>query len=442
MKAAVVRPTQAYLQKTSLFLRYRIAVHKQLLKQVYPADQVKEMDKTLFNKSKRSDENINAMLTTIQEFNLLPHTLSSNRGLVSVFSGVNATPEQRHDLLNFRDIGYNHTMFYIKHRILKTPSTSAPVRQQRLLTFATKQKKKKRMTHKERESKQMTKCLRQRLAWCNRTGQSYDSTTEQYSIHPRAICDETGGPQKGVKSKWAENLRTRYQSADSPVILDCLPSGWVPEAVVIDGMFLIQCAPLRHTSTISRYAELLFNRFILHHFSAGAVEVHLVFDSPDVQTFSPKHYEHTWRDNAHVPTDGHEHICFTPSTKIPSGWRALIECRVCKQSIITALSLAYIQTTNLKMEAHQKLIVAGCLKDTWEISGSGTPPHTREIYQTNAEEADMRIWRHAYQSKATRMLIYSPDTDVYNIGLPLTCISSHEECIVQINPVIQTNKDL
>ena len=121
----------------------------------------------------------------------------------------------------------------------------------------------------------MTKCLRQRLAWCNRTGQSYDSTTEQYSIHPRAICDETGGPQKGVKSKWAEKLRTRYQSADPPVILDCLPSGWVPEAVVIDGMFLIQCAPLRHTSTISRYAELLFNRFILHHFSAGAVEVHL-----------------------------------------------------------------------------------------------------------------------------------------------------------------------
>ena len=40
----------------------------------------------------------------------------------------------------------------------------------------------------------------------------------------------------------------------------------------------------------------------------------------------------------------------------------------------------------------------------------------------------MRIWHHAYQSKATKILIYSPDTDVYSIGLPL-----HQDCIIQIN---------
>ena len=55
------------------------------------------------------------------------------------------------------------------------------------------------------------------------------------------------------------------------------------------------------------------------------------------------------------------------------------------------------------------------------------------MYNTNAEEADMRIWRHAYQSKATKILIYSPDTDVYNIGMSLTSITSHQDCIVQIN---------
>ena len=274
------------------------------------------------------------------------------------------------------------------------------------------------MTHKERESKQAIKCLKQRLAWCNRTGQGYNTTSEQYSVYPRALCDETGNPQRGVKANWTDKLGKRYSSTHPQVFHNNLPIGWVPEAVIIDGMFLIQCAPLRQTSTISRYAELLFNRFILHHFKSGAVEVHLIFDSPSMQSFNPKGYERTRRDSACTSTSNHEHITFTPLTKIPNSWRSLIECRECKQSIMAALSLAYVQTTNLKLGAHQKLIVGGCLQDTWEIS---------------AEEADMRIWRHAYQTKADRIFIYSPDTDVYNIGLPITFITSHAECIVQIN---------
>jgi hypothetical protein len=35
------------------------------------------------------------------------------------------------------------------------------------------------------------------------------------------------------------------------------------------------------------------------------------------------------------------------------------------------------------------------------------------------EEADTRAWLHAILSSATHIIIYSPDTDVYIIGLPL-----------------------
>ena len=389
MKAAIARPTKAYLQKTSLFLRYRIAAHKHLLKQVYlPSEIGTQTEETLWSKNMKTRENVCAMLQTIQDFNLLPQNIESNRGITNVFNGITASLSQSHDLLNFRKIGYDNNMRYIKHRLLKVPSTSAPIRQQRLLTFATKQKRKTRMTHKERESKQTIKCLRQRLAWCNRTGQSYNTTSEQYSIYPRAICDETGIPQRGAKANWTDKLSKRYSLANPPVVFNTLPTGWVPEAVIIDGMFLIQCAPLRQTSTISRYAELLFNRFTLHHFKSGAIEVHLIFDSPSMQPFNPKNYERTRRDSAHTSTNSHKHITFTPFTKIPNSWRSLIECRECKQSIMAALSLAYVQI-DLKLGAHQKLIVAGSLQDVWEISGSGTPPQTRELYNTNAEEENL-----------------------------------------------------
>ena len=62
---------------------------------------------------------------------------------------------------------------------------------------------------------------------------------------------------------------------------------------------------------------------------------------------------------------------------------------------------------------------------------SGAIPDTTTQFDSNAMESDVRIWRHALQSNQ-RILIYSPDTDVYNIGLPLADIT--QQYIVQINP--------
>ncbi len=62
--------------------------------------------------------------------------------------------------------------------------------------------------------KQVTKCLRQRLSWCNRTGQTYDPNQEQYSVLPRAIANEKGCPRKGVKSIWKDKIEKKYQQFD------------------------------------------------------------------------------------------------------------------------------------------------------------------------------------------------------------------------------------
>ena len=169
--------------------------------------------------------------------------------------------------------------------MLRQPSTSVPVRHHKLLTMAPQTKVSKRNINlQKKEHDQITKCLRQRLAWCNRTGQTYDPSVEQYST-------------------------------------------------IIDGMFLINCNPLRSISNISEYAMLLFKWFIAPHFNAGATEVHLVFDTKNRQQFNPKCFEHERRDVGKSP-DNNEHITFTPSTKVPQTWQTFIECRKCKQSIV------------------------------------------------------------------------------------------------------------
>ena len=45
----------------------------------------------------------------------------------------------------------------------------------------------------------------------------------------------------------------------------------------------------------------------------------------------------------------------------------------------------------------------------------------------------MRIWRRTFQAEGNKVLIYSPDTDVYNIGLPLLSSISNKQVLVQLN---------
>ena len=50
------------------------------------------------------------------------------------------------------------------------------------------------------------------------------------------------------------------------------------------------------------------------------------------------------------------------------------------------------------------------------MEGETLPAQPDPLFASNAEETDTRVWLHA-----TQILILSPDTDVYFIGLPLQC---------------------
>ena len=270
----------------------------------------------------------------------------------------------------------------------------------------------------------MIKCLQRRLAWCNHTKLPYDSSVEQYYILPRALADEDGHPHKANKRNWTDKLYSRYHTSEPCVFFKSPP--WVPQVANVDAMYMVNIRPLRKTKTITEYAQLLFDRFALEHFKAGVKEVHLIFDKPGRQAFNPKQFEHAKRYSPKGKScNQHEHISFTPQTSIPQSWREYLECRECKQSIVEAIGLSFLQKGRLLLTGcHQSLLIAGCFSgkgenNGWIISSSKAYAEPVPQYQSNAEEADNRIWRHAIQSLATNILIYSPDTDVYNIGLGL-----------------------
>ena len=211
-----------------------------------------------------------------------------------------------------------------------------------------------------------------------------------------------------------------------------------PDAVLLDGMFLINLTPLRQTETLHDYSHLIFRRFIQKHFRDGASEVHLLFDTPQPGKFNPKASEQHLRDvNKHV-SKSHTHTDFLPKSSIPRPWREYIECRECKRSIVKAIGLTMLTTSKAYLNPDQQLILAGCFSDNNEylamvISGDQLYPLPGEHYNSTALESDQRIWRHAFVTSKHRLLIYSPDTDVYNIGLGLFDKMQGKHVVIQIN---------
>ena len=59
-------------------------------------------------------------------------------------------------------------------------------------------------------------------------------------------------------------------------------------------------------------------------------------------------------------------------------------------------------------------------------------PQPDPTFTCVAEETDTRLWLHVRKTKHNKILIMSPDTDVYNIGLPLPSIQE-KEVIVQVS---------
>ena len=76
----------------------------------------------------------------------------------------------------------------------------------------------------------------------------------------------------------------------------------------------------------------------------------------------------------------------------------------------------------------------GDICDTvWFVHGNSTP-QPDPAYTCNAVETDTRLWLHVRNTNSQQILICSPDTDIYHIGLPLQC-TQEKQVIVQISAI-------
>ena len=71
------------------------------------------------------------------------------------------------------------------------------------------------------------------------------------------------------------------------------------------------------------------------------------------------------------------------------------------------------------------LILVGCFSgptqdDGWIVRGWESLPEPAPQYKSNnAQKGDTRVWCHSTQTQHQRVLVCSPDTNVFNIGITM-----------------------
>ena len=108
---------------------------------------------------------------------------------------------------------------------------------------------------------------------------------EQFIELLLASSDHEGNPIKGQKTR-ARN--TRYKN-NAPITLE-FPAGWKVECSIVEGMFMINSAPLGSHCKFGEY-NFLIKCYIIPHFSRGTKEVHVIFNNPGSMDNIPNYFE-------------------------------------------------------------------------------------------------------------------------------------------------------
>ena len=202
-KAAIVRPSKENMHTLSNTIQFRASMVTSLTTELFPERSKRHTKEAITLKpsltQQKVEENIEAMATAVRSSGMLAR-VETNRGLANFFTNTHATPEQRHDLLQYRKIGQADYDAHVNYRLLKSPSSKAPTRQRKLSTFATSAVRSKREKKLKSDTKLINNCMKKKIAWMTATGMCPGQIDEVYTETPKALMGADGLPNKGRKS--------------------------------------------------------------------------------------------------------------------------------------------------------------------------------------------------------------------------------------------------
>jgi hypothetical protein len=349
-----------------------------------------------------------------------------------IFTCESVSPEQMDSLMNFGVYGDADFQNYLKCVILNVSRTGKVSRQRRnLKTYTVERASAIKQKQAVKDQNTVIACLRKQIAWSKATSHAIEDL-DQLCTLPRILADEDGFPAKGQKSSITYVLRALY--GDSFLSAPPSQSPQSTVCLILEGMFIINTVPLGCHKTFADYAEFLFQRWITRGFQEGATEVHLVFDHPHRHGVSPKDLERQRRDKGKADLSNILEA-ISGTSQLPKHWANFLSQRKQKRLLVNFLSTAFLELACSQISPGCLFTTAGGFDDERQDQAMCIWEGQAAVFEaacSDHEEGDSRVWVHAAATGCSTVIIYSPDTDTYFVGLPLVESLTDKTIYVQL----------
>lgn len=190
---------------------------------------------------------------------------------------------------------------------------------------------------------------------------------------------------KVAKSSMTKVITKQYKNFSEPILFTGYPPGWSVQYCLIEGIFLINTAPLGvHITYLCGLCQVLLQRHISLHFNKGCIEVHFIYDNPGQLKNTPKCFESMRRDDSVTVATTHTCDKIHKKVRLPrKWWEEVINCRTCKQTLVFLLAKYLLKIAQTYLLPNQTFYVAGgCADDmgttAWFVqAGNVSQPNPR-----------------------------------------------------------------
>ena len=94
-------------------------------------------------------------------------------------------------------------------------------------------------------------------------------------------------------------------------------------------------------------------------------------------------------------------MTFFDEAVIPTSWHDCLHCRYCKRKLVLYIGRAFPDLPPILLHGTQEPVIGGCFEGVHQedaIVISHFSVYVQPNLISNAEEADTRVWLHAYNS--------------------------------------------